>query len=219
MTRTDAPTRLYDRSTRKIAIFVGLMFLTATATFATGDALVRGAFSLDEVDSGQLAVGVALHAVCAVAGAAIGAALLGLLGRFNRGLAFGYFMFRALEGVVILAAGAYMLSATSLVNYEPVIYVFTGVAGLMFTYVLLRTGLVPAWLAKLGVVGYIAILTVLPTELLNITSLDSLPGMLLYVPGGLFELFLPLLLIARGFRQIPAPTAPVDQPQPVLAHH
>lgn len=45
-------------------------------------------------------------------------------------------------------------------------------------------------------------------------------GALLYVPGGLFELFLPILLIARGFRtvQLPAP-APHPERPPVAATH
>lgn len=220
MSRT-AHTTVYDNANHKTAIFVGLMFLTATGTFATGDALILDAFAATggSVDTGQLTLGIALHAICAVAGAAIGAALLKVLGRFHRSLAYGYFTLRTLEGVVILGAGAYMLATTSLVNYEPVIYVFTGIAGLVFTYVLLRTGLVPSWLARLGLIGYLAILAVLPTEMLGIASLDTFPGMLLYLPGGLFELFLPILLIARGFRRTETLDLHVaDEPQPALAH-
>ncbi len=58
----------------------------------------------------------------------------------------------------------------------------------------------PAWLAWLGLVGYIAILLAIPSTLLDIASLDSGPGVVLYVPGALFEFLLPVLLIARGFR-------------------
>lgn len=111
-----------------------------------------------------------------------------------------------------------MLATHDLVNYEPVIYVFTGIAGLMFTTVLLRTGLAPTWLARLGFVGYIAILAVLPIEVTGLASLDSMPGALLYVPGGLFELFLPILLIARGFRRVQQPAAVADARQPALAN-
>ena len=36
----DTRTSMYDSTTRRVAIFFGLMFLTATATFMAGDALV-----------------------------------------------------------------------------------------------------------------------------------------------------------------------------------
>ncbi len=52
-------------------------------------------------------------------------------------------------------------------------------------------------------IGYVAILAALPVEVLNVASLDTFPGVLLYVPGGLFELVLPILLISRGFRRAP----------------
>lgn len=205
---------IYDSTTRRVAIFIGLMFLTATATFMAGDALVVDALG-SAVDSGQLTLGVALQAIDAVAVAAIGAAFVGVLGRFHRGLAYGHFAVRVLECLVILGIGVYMLVQHSLVNYEPIIYVFTGTAGLMFTTVLLRSGLVATWLARIGVIGYIAILAALPIELLNVASLDSFPGMLLYVPGGLFELFLPIVLIARGFRRTDALTVDAVGERPV----
>lgn len=159
-----------------------------------------------------------MQAVCAVAVVGIGAGLRRVLAAYHRGLAFGQFAVRILEGVVIVAIGAYMLATANAVAYEPIIYLFTGTAGLMFTTVLARTRLIPAWLAWLGVSGYIAILAVLPVELFGIASLGTFPGMLLYVPGGLFELLLPILLIARGFRRrAPATPIHVDEPQPALA--
>jgi hypothetical protein len=36
---------------------------------------------------------------------------------------------------------------------------------------------------------------------MDIATLDAGVGMLLYLPGALFELLLPILLIARGFRR------------------
>lgn len=71
----------------------------------------------------------------------------------------------------------------------------------MFSYVVYRAKLVPTWLARLGVVGYVAILLAVPSDLMKIATLDSELGILFYVPGGLFELLLPILLIARGFRR------------------
>lgn len=218
MSRTPARA-IYDESSRRTAIFIGLMFLIATVTFLAGDALVVDALgsSGSTVHTGQLTLGVALQAVDALAVAAIGAAFVGVLARFNRKLAYGHFAFRVVESLVILGIGAYMLIQESLVNYEPIIYVFTGIAGLMFTTVLLQSGLVATWLARLGIVGYLAILAALPIDLLNLASLDALPGMLLYVPGGLFEVFLPILLITRGFRSTNTPLSEPDGHQPAIA--
>lgn len=195
-------TTSYDPANRRIAVFLGLMFLTATATFTVGDALVLDALGPGSADgSGHLALGVALQAINAFAVVAIGWGFVRVLRRYHRGLAHGHLAVRVLECLVIIGLGAYMLTEHSLVNYEPIIYVFTGTAGLMFTQVLLRSGLVATSLARLGLVGYVAILAALPVELLDLASLTAFPGMLLYVPGGLFEFLLPILLITRGFRR------------------
>jgi MFS family permease len=196
-----APDRGYDPTSRKAAIVAGLLFLTATVTFMLGDSLIMGFFA-GPTSTSTLTVGVALQAVCAIAGAGIGLALLGVLSRHSQALARGYLAFRSLEGVAILAIGGYILATTSLVaHYEILIYGFTGTAGLMLSYILHRARLVPSWLSWLGLGGYIAILLAIPSTLLDVATLDSGPGMLLYVPGGLFELLLPILLITRGFRR------------------
>jgi hypothetical protein len=62
--------------------------------------------------------------------------------------------------------------------------------------------LIPSWLARLGIVGYVAIALSAPLDVFGIASLDSPVGMLLYVPGAVFELVLPILLIVRGFRLV-----------------
>ncbi|MBW3606035.1 MAG: DUF4386 family protein, partial [Actinobacteria bacterium] len=80
---------------------------------------------------------------------------------------------------------------------------------MMLSCLLYKAQLVPTWLSWLGIVGYIAIVAAIPTTLLNIATLDSGVGMLLYVPGGLFELLLPILLIARGFRRTDVTAAPL----------
>ncbi|MCZ2857473.1 DUF4386 domain-containing protein [Blastococcus sp. VKM Ac-2987] len=203
----------YDPTSRKAAIVAGLLFLTATVTFMLGDSLITGFFA-GHTGTSSLTIGVALQAVCALAGVGIGLALLGVLSRHSKALARGYLAFRSLEGVAILAIGVYILATTSLVaHYEILIYGFTGTAGLMLSYILHRARLVPRWLSWLGIVGYVAILLAIPGTLLDVATLDSGPGMLLYVPGGLFELILPVLLIARGFRRIPTQES---TPAPVL---
>lgn len=211
----------YDPTSRKAGIAAGLLFLTATVTFLIGDSLIAAFFSTPAggVGTATLAAGVSLQAVCAVAGAGIGIALLGVLGRHSPSMAKGYLAFRCLEGIAIIAIGAYVLSTENMVaHYEILIYGFTGVAGLMLSYLLHKTGLVPGWLSWLGMVGYVAILLAIPSTLLNLATLDAGPGMLLYVPGGLFELILPILLIARGFRRTAPDVTSVLSPGRTAPH-
>ena len=199
---TAAPEGAYDTTSRKAAITAGVLFLTATATFLLGDLLISGFFSSPTTGRSSLVLGVALQVVCALANVGIALALLGVLSRHSKQLARGYLALRSAEAVAILAIGVYILASTrSVALYEIMIYGFTGTAGLILAYVLHRARLVPTWLSVLGLVGYVAILLAIPSTLLDIASLDSGPGVILYVPGALFEFLLPVLLIARGFRR------------------
>jgi hypothetical protein len=69
-----------------------------------------------------------------------------------------------------------------------------GTGSVFFCLLLYRARLIPRWSAAWGMAGYafLAIGAVL--------ELFGLPvGVLLSLPGGLFELFLGLLLIVKGF--------------------
>lgn len=197
---SDTPTPATSTSTRRAAVVIALLFLGATATFLTGDALVVRALDGPVVDGAGLRLGVALQAVNALAVAGLGIAFLRVLPVDVRRLALGHLALRIAEAAVIIALGGWMIATESLVDYEPVIYVFTGSAGLLLTAALARTQLIERSLVRLGTVGYVAILSALPLHVVAGVSLDSFPGLLLYVPGALFELALPLLLLARGFR-------------------
>lgn len=192
----------YDPGTRRSAILIGVLFLLATVTFLIGDGLITSAFDSagDLVQSGALVFGAALISICGIAVGAIGAVAFGVLRSRQPGLALGYLILRICEGVVIVAVVSFMVATSELINYEAAIYVFTGVGGLMFATALERTGLAPSWLARLGIVGYVAITLAAPIDFFGVASLDSPAGMLLYIPGALFELILPIMLIARGFR-------------------
>lgn len=210
----------YDPSSRKAAVTAGLLFLTATVTFLIGDMLITEHFTAPTATVGTttLTIGVALQAMCGLAVVGIAVALLKVLARHDERLAKGHLAVRCLEFIAILAVGAYILSTGNMVaHHEILIYGFTGTAGLMLTYVLHTARLVPRWLSWMGIVGYVAILAAIPSTLLDVATLDSGPGMLLYVPGGVFEFILPILLIARGFRRVPedARALPADR---VFAH-
>ena len=173
---------------RTTAALVALLFLTSTAAFAAGSAM-PGQFA------GALLVG---YTGLAVAG--IGIALFPVLRPHGPGLATGYVVLRGAEGVALLGIAVYVATSGHRVEgYAPVVYAFTGAGGLVLAALLLRSGLVPRWLAVLGVVGYAALLAGVAGEALGVSDMDSGIGVVFYVPGGLFELVLPLLLLAKGF--------------------
>ncbi len=70
---------------------------------------------------------------------------------------------------------------------------------MMLSYMLLRTGLVPRGLSVLGLIGYPALLLAAVLDMLGIVDTVGGAGLVGLVPGGLFELLLPIWLIARGF--------------------
>jgi Domain of unknown function (DUF4386) len=197
-----APIRRYSarRPYRRTAKLVGALFLAATATFSVGSSLIASYFTRDSTQASTLLAGVSLEVCAALAGAGIGIAMLPLLRRHNVRLARGYFALRLLECLAIISVGAYMLAANrELHSYDLLIYPFTASAGLILSYLLYISRLVPRLLSQLGMLGYLVLLVGLPTALIGFTDLNAGWGMSFLVPGGLFELILPLLLLARGF--------------------
>jgi hypothetical protein len=174
---------------RSTAVLVGLLFLTSTAAFAAGSSLL-----------GTNVAGALLVAYTGLAVAGIGAALFPVLKPYGPGIATGYLALRTGECLVLLAVAVYVAtSGNRIEGYDQVVYAFSGFGGLTLSSLLLRSGLVPKWLAALGVVGYAALLAGVVSELLGLSELDSGIGVVFYVPGGLFELALPVLLLVKGF--------------------
>ncbi len=79
------------------------------------------------------------------------------------------------------------------------VYLYTAIGGLMLSYMLLRTRLVPRGLSVLGLIGYPALLLAAVLDMLGLVDTVAGSGMVGLVPGGLFELLLPIWLFARGF--------------------
>ena len=79
------------------------------------------------------------------------------------------------------------------------VYLYTAIGGLMLSYMLLRTRLVPRGLSVLGLIGYVALLGASVLDMLGLIDTVAGLGLVGLVPGGLFELLLPIWLFARGF--------------------
>jgi len=188
------------KSTRKIAVLVGVLFLIATMTFMTGSGLIRSFFTDENPNQTSLLIGALLEIACGVAVAGIGVLMFPILKMFNKRLALGYVVFRIIECAIIVAGGIYMVSLLSPIwKYEMILFLFTGLGGLIFSYLLYQSNLIPRLLSVLGLIGYALLSIGVLLDLIGYFSMNTDIGMLVYLPGGLFELFLPIWLFVKGF--------------------
>jgi hypothetical protein len=107
----------------------------------------------------------------------------------------------AREYVAAGAADASSLHALSMLSEQAHLYAYeigmiaVGFAGLMLCYVLYKAQLVPGGIALWGLVGYAFLLS---GSALQVVGLDL--RLVHTVPGGLWELFIGVWLLAKGFR-------------------
>ena len=169
-----------------------------TAMFGTS---LMQAFVDGDPDRVPLTVGVLLMMCAGVAVVGIGLLMYPVLKDVNPRLAGWYPALRIIEFLVSAVCGIYLLAQSQVVpNHMLWVYVPTGVGGIILTHLLLVSRLVPRSIALLGLVGY-ALLTIgVPLDLLGVLDMSDGAGLLLVIPGGLFELvFLPAWLITKGF--------------------
>jgi hypothetical protein len=166
----------------------------------TGSNLIQS-FIIDETQNKPpLILGVILEIICGISVVGIGILMYPILKMFNKGIALGYVIFRIIECVVIIAGGIYLLSLLKLMwKYEMIIFVFTAIGGLLFSYLLYLSKLIPRYLSVLGIVGYALLILGVVLDMFNIFNINEGAGMLIYLPGGLFELVLPIWLFIKGF--------------------
>jgi hypothetical protein len=216
------------KTNRRTAVLVGALFLVATATFLVSSALITPILGSPDYlaavgRNSTLVIAAALMALIdGLAVVGIAAALYPILSARHPALAVAYAGMRIAELAVI---GAYVLSPLLLVSLsrsEPgvdsaamaallvalrywtlmIVYLFNGVAGLMLCFMLLRTRIVPRPLSVLGLIGYAALFVAAVLDAVGLINTAAGPGAAALVPGGLFELILPIWLFVRGFRPI-----------------
>src|SRR6266700_4330132 len=212
---------------RSTAVLVGALFLISTATFIVSNALITPLldspnFLAAVANHSQLMIAATLIGLIeGIATVGIAVALYPILKWQYPALALGYAGMRIAE-LAIAAVGFGLgglllvtLSATAangvnsetlgtlLVALRPwtlmLVYMYTAIGGLMLSYMLLRTRLVPRGLSVLGLIGYGALLLAAVLDMLGLIDTVAGTGLVGLVPGGLFELLLPIWLFARGF--------------------
>jgi hypothetical protein len=205
-------------SRRGTARAVGILFIVQMITAMFGTSLIQ-AFVDGNPDRAPMTLGVALMSMSGLAVVGIGLLMYPILKPVNPTLALWYPTLRVVECLVSAACGIYLLAASEVVpNHLLWVYVPTGIGGIIFCYLLFIARLVPAPIALLGLVGYASLTIGVPLDLLGVLDLSAGAGMLLLVPGGIFELvFLPTWLIAKGFRPLPT-TADLSTPALVTTH-
>ncbi|HEY5979288.1 MAG TPA: DUF4386 domain-containing protein [Microlunatus sp.] len=202
-------------SSRKIAVTVGILFFVQMATAMVGMSLIQ-AFVDGNTARAPLTVGVLLMMCSGIAVVGIGLLMYQVLKVVNQKVAFWYPVLRIMEFTVSAAGGVYLLAQMQVVpNYLLWVYIPTGIGGLILNYLLYVSRLVPRPIAVLGLVGYGLFSLGVPLTLLGVLDMNVGLGMVILVPGFLFEFVVfPIWLIAKGFTRSPSDQA---GPSPALA--
>jgi hypothetical protein len=187
-------------SRRATATVVGVLFVVQMVTAMLGTSMIE-AFVEGDTDRASLTLGVLLMMGAGLAVVLIGLLMYPVLKEVNPRLAVWYPVLRITECLVSAACGVYLLVESQVVpNHLLWVYVPTGVGGIILTYLLFVSRLVPRPIALLGLVGYGLLTVGVPLDLLGLLDMSEGAGLLLVVPGGLFELvFFPVWLITKGF--------------------
>jgi hypothetical protein len=172
----------------------GALFLTAFVCYGVGNALV------------DRPVGVGLMLLNSVVVGTIGAIVFWALRSRHSRMTVIYLVARTLEAA-LLAVGVILLASTASPEGNDLAYqlamTILGIGSVPFCWVLLKDRFLPGWLAIYGIVGYVLLAVGALLQLFGFAV-----GLVFSIPGGLFEIALGLILIARGFRE------PIAAPQP-----
>jgi len=174
----------------------------------------------------QVIIGALLELTNCVAVVGIAVMLFGILKRHNSHLALWYFGFRMIEVAVLivgiisglllikLSQGSIQAGAGDATLFQTMgslalegkhiglqfVLVICGLGGLILTAMLYQSRIIPRFLSLWGFVGYVLVVASAILDLLGIIDTVHGNGVMMYIPGGLFEaIAFPLWLIIKGF--------------------
>lgn len=220
---------------RNTARIVGAMYLAGFVVGISGIVLIQSILGAPDhlatlpANSMLLAISAVLWLMAAAWDAAHGVLMFPILKQHSERIAVGYLGFRIMDGLLIAimvlfvlvqipiaseylnagASDASYLQALSNVFMQAQLDAYNiamttlGISGLILCYSFYRTKLVPRILAVWGLVGYAVILCGSVVEVMgfNLLSIHA-------IPGGLWEMFIGVWLIVKGFN----PSAFVSEP-------
>lgn len=176
-------------------------------------------------NSNQLIVGVLLEFVDAVAIVGVGVILFPILKKHNEAIAISYVGTRLIECATLIVSGIGLLLLAPLsleyvqagspdASYFQTLgsvliaqgdFAFQmamlalGLGSIPFCYLLYKSNLIPRTLAVLGLIGYAALFLGTMAGMFGFIDVTQGLGLLTVIPGGLFELILPIWLFVKGF--------------------
>jgi len=179
-------------NTRTAARIVGALMLAAFLLYGVGSSIAIAA-----AQGPMLTTGVLMMLLNSVAVIAIGALMLPILRPHTPVVAVGYLVTRIFEGAFLAVGAICLLVGFARANFLAynVAMAGLGIGSLFFCAALYRSRLVPRFLAAWGFVGYACFAAGCILELAGVAG----AGLISTIPGGLFELFFAVWLIARGF--------------------
>ncbi|HEY5783428.1 MAG TPA: DUF4386 family protein [Microlunatus sp.] len=197
-----------------MALSISALFIVQILSAAIGVSLVQS-FVDGEPNRTTLTIGALLMMFSGLVIAAIGVLLYQVLKLTNNRLAVWVPAIRSIECVVALAFGIYLLTNSQPVpNHLLWVYILAGAAGVILSYSLFTSKLVPWPILALGFAGYALLLLGVPLDFGGLIDMNEGLGQALIIPGALFELIaLPVWLIAKGFKLLPSAKV---SPSPVL---
>ena len=211
---------------RTTARIVGIVYLGGFIVSLSGNGLVQSILGASNplatvsVNGMKLAIGATLWLMAVVGDAAHGVLMFPVLKLHSERMAVGYLASRIVDAVFIavmvlfillqIPLGSVYLKAVahdfiylqdlSTVSVQASQYAYqigmiaVGVAGSILCYNLYRAKLVPRLLALWGLVGYVLIFCGMLSEIMG-----SGLGLISSIPGGLWEIFIGVWLIVKGF--------------------
>ncbi len=213
------------KTNKTTARTVGVLFLAGMVVYIVGNGLIQSILAAPDhlstvpANSMLLAIGAMLMLMASAFDAAHGILMLPVLKQHNEGIAFGYLGSRIVDSVLLAVGIVFLLlqiplgreylkavpdtsylQALSTLSIQANLYAYqismiaVGLAGLMLCYMFYRAKLVPRLVAVWGLVGYA---TILCGSVLEVLGFDL--HLIHTIPGGLWELFIGVWLIAKGF--------------------
>ncbi len=221
-----------------MARIIGVLFLLPMVAYGGGSGLLGSLLDQPDVLSvlgvhqGQFVSGAVLLLINSITVIAIGILVFSVLETWDKRIALGYLSTRILEGLLLLTGLLSLLSVLAMsevllisgetssfsggavmiakkVNFfaYQLAMIVLGVGSIGFCYVLFRSALVPGWLSMLGLAGYPLLAAGAILEMYGYTV-----GLLLSVPGGLFEVGIGYWLMVKGFTFSPVSDSELNNP-------
>lgn len=181
---------------KKTARIVGILFIVATITYASGSAIIEPLLDSSYGFTNKLVVGSLLEFIDVIAVIGIGVLLFPILKNYSISIARTYLGTRIFEAIFLLMSIASIFWAIAL-GYEfafQIAMLGLGLGSLPFCYLLYQSNLIPRSLSIVGFIGYLLLAVYALLEIFGIRT-----GVILFIPGALFEIIFPIWLIVKGF--------------------